>query len=306
MKICHLILNIFILLYVNNNIIILCDYFNGIYRISSCSNGKYFSIKGISLFLSDIQNNFRLINVKDNNYYIESRFLKQKIGVNNNNKILFYKRFNNINIDKLLWKIIKINENDYLIQNLYNKKYIESYGYKLICSNDIFDNNKNININSKIYQNFSFKFLKLGEESILIKKYLNIINKEPIDLVIKYIDLTDKELNREGIKQIFKDYDNEELRYSLRSILEYLPWIRRIFLIMPNKKVRFLKEIEEIKEKIIYIKDRDLLGYESANIYAFTFNLYKLEKFGISKNFILMEDDFFIGKSLKKYDFFFF
>ena len=75
---------------------------------------------------------------------------------------------------------------------------------------------------------------------------------------------------------------------------------------MPNKKVRFLKEIEEIKEKIIYIKDRDLLGYESANIYAFTFNLYKLEKFGISKNFILMEDDFFIGKSLKKYDFFYY
>ncbi len=75
---------------------------------------------------------------------------------------------------------------------------------------------------------------------------------------------------------------------------------------MPNEKVKFFKSIDEIKEKIIYIKDRDLLGFDSANIHSFTFNLYKLEKYGISKNFIYMEDDFFIGNPLKKKDFFFY
>ena len=75
---------------------------------------------------------------------------------------------------------------------------------------------------------------------------------------------------------------------------------------MPNEKVKFLKRIDEIKEKIIFIKDKDLLGFDSANIFAFTFNLYKLEKFGISRNFIYMEDDFFIGKPLKKRDFFYY
>ena len=75
---------------------------------------------------------------------------------------------------------------------------------------------------------------------------------------------------------------------------------------MPNDKVKFLKSIEEINNKIIYIKDKDLLGFDSANIFAFTFNLYKIEKFGVSNNFIYMEDDFFIGKSLKKNDFFYY
>ena len=75
---------------------------------------------------------------------------------------------------------------------------------------------------------------------------------------------------------------------------------------MPNEKVRFFKSVNEIKEKIIYIKDKDLLGFDSANNPAFLFNLYKMEKFGTAKNFIYMDDDYFIGKTLKKSDFFYF
>ena len=75
---------------------------------------------------------------------------------------------------------------------------------------------------------------------------------------------------------------------------------------MPNKKVKFLKSIDEIKEKIIYIKDKDILGFESANNPSFLFNLFKMEKFGLSKNFIYMDDDYFIGKPLLKTDFFYF
>ena len=75
---------------------------------------------------------------------------------------------------------------------------------------------------------------------------------------------------------------------------------------MPNEKVNFFKSIEEINEKIIYVKDKDILGFNSANIQAFIFNLFKMEKFGLSKNFIYMEDDYFIGKPLKKYDFFYY
>ena len=73
---------------------------------------------------------------------------------------------------------------------------------------------------------------------------------------------------------------------------------------MPNEKVLFMKSIDEINEKIIYIKDKDLLGYDSANIHSFTFNLYKMKKFGISQNFIYMEDDFFVGRAIKKMIFF--
>ncbi|WP_405342234.1 hypothetical protein [Fibrobacter sp.] len=118
--------------------------------------------------------------------------------------------------------------------------------------------------------------------------------------------MTDKNLNRSGIKHIYKDKDNDELKYSVRSILENVPWIRKIFILMPNEKVRFFKSQEEIKDKIIYVKDKDLLGYNSANNVAFTLNLHKMEKFGVSKNFIYMDDDYFYGKSLKKSDFFYY
>jgi hypothetical protein len=72
---------------------------------------------------------------------------------------------------------------------------------------------------------------------------------------------------------------------------------------MPNERVKFLKSIEFIYDKIIFIKDKDILGFDSANIQSFLFNLHKMEKFGLSKNFIYMEDDYFIGKTLKKTDF---
>ena len=70
--------------------------------------------------------------------------------------------------------------------------------------------------------------------------------------MIKYIDLRDPNLLRNGIHQISKDYDNEELRYSLRSILINIPWVRKIFILMPNDKVRFLKDYS-IGGKIIKV-----------------------------------------------------
>ena len=111
-------------------------------------------------------------------------------------------------------------------------------------------------------------------------------------------------MNRTGINQIYKDENCEELKYSIRSILQYIPWVRKIYIIMPNKKVKFLKN--DIDEKIIYIKDKDILGFDSANSPSFSFNLFKMKKFGISKNFIYMDDDYFIGQNLKKNDFFYF
>ena len=74
---------------------------------------------------------------------------------------------------------------------------------------------------------------------------------------------------------------------------------------MPNEKVKYFKEYNLIKDKIVYIKDRDLLGYDSSNSLAFQFRYWKMKKFGISDNIITMDDDYFIGGPLKKTDFFY-
>ena len=73
---------------------------------------------------------------------------------------------------------------------------------------------------------------------------------------------------------------------------------------MPNEKVKFLKDICEINGKIVYIKDEDILGFDSASSTAFEFNLWKLKKFGCSENILYLNDDYFIGKPLKKSKFF--
>ena len=274
--------------------------FHGIYRIDTVSENLKLTYKVDYLYLSKLNymnNHFRIyLSENKNFYYIELKSRNKKIGLSNNTTISLYSNTTGMDISKFLWKITKVGDSKYTIKNKYSNKYLSKNKTSLICGD--FDKKKK--------DLFQFKIFKLLEEVEFKKEYVDIVEKEPIDVVMKYIDLTDENLNRSGIIQIKKDKDHEELRYSVRSILQYLPWVRKIFIIMPNEKVKYFKPIDEIKEKIVYLKDKDVLGFDSANIYAFLFNLYKVDKLGVSNNFIYMDDDYFIGKYLNKSDFFYY
>ena len=113
----------------------------------------------------------------------------------------------------MYWNLIKIKDNQYIIKNLFNEKYIMVNNQQIKFSDKINISEKNINTI------FLFNIIKLFElGNFNNKNDNNIIEKEPIDVLIKYIDLNDKTLKRKGIKQFYKDFDNEELRYSIRSI----------------------------------------------------------------------------------------
>ena len=281
---------------------------NGIFRIDSVSNGHSLTDENYSLQFSKKKEknsqNFRIVKTDNNLYYIENKS-HIRIAVNENGHVLMMYNPNDEDLQKtMVWDIILIEDNKYVIQNNGNKKFLEINNNFFQCSNELpqpIEEHK-----SEISDNFKFILFKLYEEVTYTNLQKEIVNKEPVDVVIKYIDLTDKTLNRTGIKQIQKDEDNEELKYSVRSILKYIPWVRKIFILMPNEKVKYFKPYDEIKDKIVYVKDKDVLGYESANIYAFTFNLFRLEKFGLSNNFIYMDDDFFIGKEIDKTEFFYY
>ena len=252
----------------------------------------------------------------DNLYCIEDKDRFLRIGLDNDKREI--KLFNApkdkkneiFNDDNILWRIIPITFEEkykdktyqkiyYYLKNVKTGKYLSTKNLNdkeiLICDknsiNDFKDNNY-------------FIFIKMYKEP-LPNENIDIINKEPIDVLIKYIDLSDPNLKRDGIKQITKDQDNEELRYSVRSILMNIPWVRKIFILMPNERVRYFKPPEEIKDRIVYVKDKDLLGFDSASSVVFQFNLWKMKEFGMSENFILMDDDYFIGKPLKKSNFFY-
>ena len=283
--------------------------FKGIYRIQSLYNNYFLTDENncLQFFEPKYKNPqiYRILKTENNTFYFEVKKSNRKLGVNIVGHVLtvfstrdkYYKNTSE-------WDIIPIDDNQYVIKNTFTQKFMEINNNFVLCLNDLpfpIEENK-----FKINKNFIFSFHKLFDEVEITPEEEKIINDEPIDVVIKYIDLTDKNLNRKGIIQIQKDLDNEELRYSVRSILENIPWVRKIFILMPNDKVKYFKNYEIIKEKIVYVKDKDVLGYDSANIYAFTFNLFRMEKFGLSNNFIYMDDDFFIGKHLKKSNFFYY
>ena len=226
-------------------------------------------------------------------YVIEEIETQKRLSISDIGDIFLDKRKNY----SQFWKLIEIKENNYLIKN-YNSCFILiDNNHKVYC--DII-NTQNIT-NFKL--NLIFQELKEKDKHNINK--LELLNKEPIDILIKYIDLRDPNLIRNGIHQIEKDYDNEELKYSVRSIMKNIPWIRKIFILMPNEKVRFFKEYNLINDKIVYVKDKDLLGYDSSNCNAFIFRYWQMKKFGISDNIILMDDDFFIRRRLEKKDFFY-
>ena len=74
---------------------------------------------------------------------------------------------------------------------------------------------------------------------------------------------------------------------------------------MPNDEVAFLKDISEIGDKIVYIKDKDFLGFDSCKSEAFQWILWKLKQYGCSNNIVYLDDDCFIGSSMEKSDFFY-
>ena len=130
----------------------------------------------------------------------------------------------------------------------------------------------------------------------------DVLNSIPIDAIYTYADVSDSSLPL--LYNYSKDVENEELRYSIRSILKNIPWIRKIFIFMPNKNVRYLKD-KFIDDKIIYVTDKEILNLDRASIIAKEFNLWKLKDLGCSENVIYFNDDYFIGRRLRKSDFFY-
>ena len=268
---------------------------NGIYKIKyqnlylnfDYRHNKFYFSKKSTLKKSSF---FRIYNVLDNSFYFIESLNHNKKLLSNKNKISASDKYNKLD-DKYFWSFIN-NKTTVKIKNK-NGCYIKiTRNNKITC--DISDK-----------ESSKFFLLKIYEEVNHTNEDMKLIEKEPIDILIKYIDLKDPKLKRNGIHQINKDIDNEELRYSVRSILENIPWIRKIYILMPNEKVRYFKEPNEIKEKIVYVKDKDLIGFDSSSSLVFQFRYWKMKEFNISDNFLALDDDCFIGKPLNKTDFFY-
>jgi len=97
--------------------------------------------------------------------------------------------------------------------------------------------------------------------------------------------------------------DNEELRYSLRSIEKFVPWARHVFLVT-NGQVPHWLDVEHPRVSLvthaeIYANASHLPTFSSPSIES---HLHRIP--GLAKNFIYFNDDVMIGRPLSRDDFY--
>ena len=268
------------------------------------SNVDKYQFDNFHIYQKDISN--KRSNDNTNYYYIEEKNSRKKLYFDEaHDSISLSEKNNPEDDDKFLWELIPRTKNniDYFEIKSKLKNYYISYEESQNELSRIYCEDSWITLSED--RSSKFNLVRLYKDYKNINTKPDLLEKEPIDVVIKYIDLNDTSLDRKNFEQIEKDKQNNELKYSLRSILQNIPWIRKIYIIMPNEKIPYLKDKKDIEEKIVYVKDKDVLGFDSSSPPAFKFNLHKLKKYNLSENFILMDDDYFISQPLKKSDFFY-
>ena len=96
--------------------------------------------------------------------------------------------------------------------------------------------------------------------------------------------------------------NNDELKYSLRSVERYAPWIRNIFILTDNQKPKWL---DTSNPKIKIIDQNNILPEKSLpcfNSNVLEHFLYKIPN--LSEHFLLSNDDMFLNRTVLPTTFF--
>jgi hypothetical protein len=95
--------------------------------------------------------------------------------------------------------------------------------------------------------------------------------------------------------------DNDELRYSLRSLAQYAPWVRRVHLVTDRQRPSWLRERPglAVVDHAEIIPSRFLPTFNSHVIEAY---LYRIP--GLAEHYIYCNDDFFLATPTAPGDFF--
>lgn len=131
-----------------------------------------------------------------------------------------------------------------------------------------------------------------------------------ISIVYTWVDGSDPEYrklrdsysksNSKGISS--RDRDNDELKYSLRSLKQYMPWHKgKIFIVHPGMKPKWLLESSDI----VWINQNDIIPKNlipTFNTNIIELFLYKIPE--LTDYFIHMNDDYFLCKEINPEDLF--
>ncbi|WP_409310190.1 stealth conserved region 3 domain-containing protein [Pseudomonas putida] len=96
--------------------------------------------------------------------------------------------------------------------------------------------------------------------------------------------------------------NNDELRYSLRSLNKYAPWLNKIYIVSNCQRPEWLRD----DKKVVWVSHEAIFPDASVlptfNSHAIEACLHKIP--GLSENFIYLNDDFVLGHPCLPSDFF--
>jgi Stealth protein CR2, conserved region 2/Stealth protein CR1, conserved region 1 len=147
--------------------------------------------------------------------------------------------------------------------------------------------------------------------------------KDAIDVVIAWVDGADP-VHRAKRKRYLADpsgdakperaahderrfSDNDEIRFCLRSIRNYAPWIRTIWLVTDNQVPAAIDRVRAELDNICIVDHREIFrGYEQLlptfNSYAIETMLWRIE--GLADRFLYFNDDMMLVGPVEPTDFF--
>jgi len=96
---------------------------------------------------------------------------------------------------------------------------------------------------------------------------------------------------------------HDELKYSLRSLYRFSPWIRKVYIVTDNQIPSWF---DRKNDWAIIVDHTDIFEDKSAlptfNSNAIETQLHRIP--GLSENYLYFNDDFFLGRPCTKQDFF--
>ena len=125
---------------------------------------------------------------------------------------------------------------------------------------------------------------------------------EQIPIVYLWVDGSDKEYKKKySLLVNSRNRDNDDLKYSLRSLETYMPWWKgKLYIVTDNQRPYWLMD----DDNIIIVDHKDIIPEEHLP----SFNTHFIHRYlhnikGIEDNFLLFDDDFIINDSVEPVDF---
>ncbi len=137
----------------------------------------------------------------------------------------------------------------------------------------------------------------------------------PIDVVYTWVDGSDEAWIKNRTQWMVEEHmaspdgasvqrfrNRDELRYSMRSVFRFAPFVRKIFIVTNGQVPKWLKahpKVQVVTHEEIFLKSNDLPTFNSMAIEC---NLHRIP--GLSEHYLYFNDDVFLGRDVSPSDFF--